>query len=574
MKNNDSKNPPDIVPRAKRILLWCEKTCPDSVVKSAKQLFPKSKILAIVKEEGKTHSSQIDRYHKYYRKNLRFILAQTGFIIRLRKIKWDVFLCRKHELSMKLLLGIILLRPQKLLLWKSTDNEVILSELLYRHLFWKPFQKKHFFLSFVAGLFPLGLLLLQLPLVLLKKASWTGKKGLLGVVRNNILRGPMADSPWLFGWLQVVMVQDFLFGRTKRNDMPLRILIIRIDHIGDTVNTVPMVRYLRRTYPGAKITILCDSGEFLWRNCPYIDEILLYKTNNPLFNRGQRHAACIFRLFTFSSELRKRNFDLVIDPVGRTETHILSYLCRGARRITSSYYPYELFESDLKTLHFETCLHESKRALALIKPAEQIDRSDCRLEFWVDMKTQEREKSVLAINHLDGDRNLLGIHPGAMSPLRLWPIERFADATLELAEKYKMNIVFFEPPENSDLTNKFVSKLLLHGRDAIVIRNVDLVILTALISRCRLFLCCDSGPMHLAAATQTPMVAIFGPGEYWRWQPLHSKCAIVRKPMNCSPCSQNLCGNPQCILSVQVRDVLQAAERILAECSDESHTLV
>jgi ADP-heptose:LPS heptosyltransferase len=573
MINNDSESQLGIMPNARRILLWCEKTCPDSVVQSTKQLFPKSKILAVVKKEDRRHSPQIEHCHEYCRKNLISISAQIGLIARLRKIRWDVFLCRKHDISVKLLLGIILLRPQKLLLWKSTDNEVILSGLLYRHLFLKPFQKKHLFLSFVAGLLPLGLLFLQLLLAPLKKASWASKKELLSIVKNNILRGPVADSPWLFGWLQVVMVQDFLFGRKNRNNMPLRILVIRIDHIGDAVNTVPMVRYLRKTYPGAKITILCDSGAFLWKNCPYIDEVLLYETNNSLFNRGRRHAACIFRPFTFSSELRRRKFDLVIDAVGRTETHILSYLCRGARRISSTYYPYELFDCDLKIRHYETCLHESARALALVKPAEKISRSDCQLEFWFDMAAQEKEKSILATNNIDGDRDLLGIHPGAMSQLRTWPIERFADVGAELAKKYNMKIVFFEPLGNPDATNIFLSRLPVYDNNVIIIKNVDLVSLTALISRCRFFLCCDSGPMHLAAATQTPMVAIFGPGEYWRWQPLHRRSAIVRKPMSCSPCSQNLCGEPQCILSVQVQDVLQAAERILAECSDEESTV-
>jgi ADP-heptose:LPS heptosyltransferase len=217
-------------------------------------------------------------------------------------------------------------------------------------------------------------------------------------------------------------------------------------------------------------------------------------------------------------------------------------------------------------------LHESRRALTLVKPADKIERLDCQLEFWFNREAQSRTKSILEANHINGDKRLLGIHPGAISPLRTWPIERFADVGIELAKKYNMKIVFFEPLSNPDAANIFLSRLPVYDHNVITIKNVDLVSLTALISRCRLFLCCDSGPMHLAAATQTPMVAIFGPGEYWRWQPLHRRSTIVRKPMSCSPCSQNLCGEPQCILSVQVQDVLQAAEQILAEGSDEGCT--
>jgi len=547
----------------RRVLLWSNIRPPRSVANFIKQIWPKSHILTVIKGTQDRPPLQVPRYHEYRRKSTMSIPDYIRLILRLRKCRVDVVLLKKHELSIKLLLGIILLHPQKVLLWKNTYNEVILSGFELKSLFLMPFQKKYFLLSLVGMLLPLGLLLLQLPLVLFKRTAWAKKKEILRTIKNNISRGPLADNPWLFGWLQVIMIHMFLFDKKSKNKTPSRILVIRIDHIGDTVNTVPLIRHLRKTYPSSKITVLCDTGSFLWDNCPYVDEVLLYKSNNQLFHHGRNKLRYVFRPLTFFPQLHKRKFDLVLDPVGRTETHILSYLCRGAHRINSTYYPYHLFDITTPIRHYETQLHESLRPLALVKPIDEVSQADRRLEFWLTPEAQNKAKNILATNHIGDDNMLLGIHPGATSPLRCWPIERMAIVAHTLAKKYGMDIVFFEPPDDNTMTSNFTAHLARLGIDTTVIRGIDLNVLTALIARCSLFICCDSGPMHLAATTKTPQVTIFGPGEYWRWQPFHCKSIIVRKPMSCSPCSQNNCSDPQCILSVQIQDVLQAAESIL-----------
>jgi ADP-heptose:LPS heptosyltransferase len=126
-----------------------------------------------------------------------------------------------------------------------------------------------------------------------------------------------------------------------------------------------------------------------------------------------------------------------------------------------------------------------------------------------------------------------------------------------------MDIIFFEPPDNKEMTSSFTAHLAGLRAKIAVIRGIDLNLLTALIAECNLFICNDSGPMHLAAATKTPMIAIFGPGEYTRWQPLHSNSVIARKPFICSPCSQNDCRVPKCLLQVETSDVMRAAEIVL-----------
>jgi heptosyltransferase-2 len=223
--------------------------------------------------------------------------------------------------------------------------------------------------------------------------------------------------------------------------------------------------------------------------------------------------------------------------------------------------------------HYESNLHETQRALSLVKSVQETIDKECNLDIWLKPQIQNWAKKYFEQNGLNRQNGVIGIHPGALSPLRRWPIERFATVACELAEKYSMQIMLFEPPRHFDMTRKFTSVLSTRGLRAIVVTGIDLLSLAALISKCNLFLCNDSGPMHLAAATKTPMVAIFGPGEYFRWQPLHSSSAIVRKKLPCSPCSQNYCTNPTCILQIRNQDVLQAAEKLLLTVTaDLSHT--
>jgi ADP-heptose:LPS heptosyltransferase len=554
------------LPDAKRVIVW-DRIAPlnaEPAVRMAKQIWPKSQVLVITNKVGDNVFKVQNRCHLYYRKSPISFLDGMCLIYRLKKFRWDVFLLKKHELSSRILFGILLLRPRNIFTYRESSEDIALSKLPIWRFLLKPYRKKFFGLSLLGMLLPLGLFLLQLPLILIKKTSWAEKRNIFYTIKNNVIQGPMGDSPWLFAWLQVVMLQTFLFDNKKNIDKPSRILVIRNDGIGDAINTIPLVRHLRGTYPEARITVLCDSCSFLWENCPYVDEILLYGTNNRLFNRGKKKLNYTFRPFTFLPQLLRRKFDLVIDPVGRTETHILSYLCRGARRIANTYYPYELFGNELSTRHYETQLHETRRVLAMVKPVNQISENECRLEFWFKPEILLKADHVLTANHIDKTDITIGVHPGAMSYLRCWPTERMAVVACKLARKHGMKILFFEPPDNVKATSDFIAKLTDMGAESVIIKEVGLNVLTAIIARCTLFICNDSGPMHLAAATQTPTVAIFGPGEYWRWQPLHPTSRIVRKPIICSPCSQNNCKDPQCILQVDIPDVLSAAESVLA----------
>jgi ADP-heptose:LPS heptosyltransferase len=528
--------------------------------------WPGHRMLFVVKKIAYVNikDKTINSYHLYRRQHPCSLSQGLGIALRLKRMKPNAILIRKHDLTLKFFLMIILCRSADIYLWKNhPGGGPSLQRISRLRLLVKPYNKSGFLISLVFSLIPLLLLAILSPLLWLVSRYFTSNKEIWSVLKHNLQQGPMGDSPLLWASLQLVMCWSSLYRKPVNIKQPRRILIIRTDHIGDAINTVPLVRHLRNTYPDAHITILCDTGYFLWKDCPYINEVLVYKTNNRLFNRTGRKLRYIFRPFSYARVLRKRNFDLVLDCVGRTETHILSYFCTSAVRLSQTYYPYQLFGITIVCQHYESALHETKRVLSFVKPTEEIADEDCALEIWLKPEIKKQTEAFFAKSGIDNSDLVLGIHPGAVSLLRVWPIERFAEVACKLGEKYNMKILFFEPPDNPGLSEQFISLLSECKSDATVVKDIDLLTLAGLISRSNLFLCNDSGPMHIAAATKTPMVAIFGPGEYFRWRPQHPASAIVRKTMSCSPCSQNDCTDSICISQVESNDVLRAAEKVL-----------
>jgi len=103
-----------------------------------------------------------------------------------------------------------------------------------------------------------------------------------------------------------------------------------------------------------------------------------------------------------------------------------------------------------------------------------------------------------------------------------------------------------------------------HTTDVITIAGLPLRQFAALLEKCSIFLCNDSGPMHIAAALKVPTVAIFGPTDHVRWGTRSDKAVVVRKDVDCWPCSAHKCKKGfECIKTLPVEWVLKAADSIL-----------
>ncbi|RPH41481.1 MAG: lipopolysaccharide heptosyltransferase II, partial [Planctomycetota bacterium] len=151
----------------------------------------------------------------------------------------------------------------------------------------------------------------------------------------------------------------------------------------------------------------------------------------------------------------------------------------------------------------------------------------------------------------------IGINPGATyGAAKQWFPDRFIDLGRKLSERGKLVVV--GGPAEQELGEKVakgVGGICIAGRTSVTQ-------LAAAIARCRLFVTNDTGPMHVADAVGTPMVAIFGPTDWIVTPPFGKNHTIVRHEIECSPCLKRVCplGHHECMKKIDVGQVLRACE--------------
>jgi lipopolysaccharide heptosyltransferase II len=294
-----------------------------------------------------------------------------------------------------------------------------------------------------------------------------------------------------------------------RKDKPLgdikNILVIRVDHIGDVITTVPSLRALRKAFPKANISVMVRSlSKDLLVNCPYINEIIVYDA--PWFH-GKK-SLNLFKTLSFLRRLREKNFDLAIDFKADLRNICLAYLSRSRNRLA-----YDVKGGGFLLTHIANyrrgLIHNVDRSLEVLKKIG-IEAKDKSLELWIPESVKKKVKLP--------NKKFIVIHPGSGGPLKLWSNEGFAQVGDYIIKKYKAEVVLTGSPDEAYLANdieRFMSfkPLNLAGK-------TSLLELAEIIRRAKIFISPDSGPMHMAVAVKTPTIELFGTSlsEVWGYK--------------------------------------------------------
>jgi heptosyltransferase-2 len=183
---------------------------------------------------------------------------------------------------------------------------------------------------------------------------------------------------------------------------------------------------------------------------------------------------------------------------------------------------------------------------------------------WKILEEETKEaKRILGDLGIDCHR-LIGICPGASyGPAKRWPKERFLKLAEILIKEYKYQIILLGGLEDRDIA------LYIENNAPKGIFNftgkTSLRISAAIMKLSQMIIANDSGPMHLAAAVNTPLVAIFGSTDIIRTSPWVNNCKIIYKSLSCSPCFDTHCRykHYNCLRNINIEDVLEAVDKIL-----------
>jgi predicted lipopolysaccharide heptosyltransferase III len=351
----------------------------------------------------------------------------------------------------------------------------------------------------------------------------------------------------------------------------MNILLIRLRMIGDVVFTTPAIRALRRRYPEARITYLVESAAApVLAGNPHVDDVIAI----PLTSGVGR----IFDDWRIGRDLRRRGFDLVIDFHGGPRGSLLAWLTRAPERLgytvvgRSWMYTRAIDRPrQLRPRHSVENQWDLLGALGIPAPG----RAEDAVEMAPDATATEAVTARLAAAGLGGEQAIVVIHVSAGNPFRRWPIDRFADlaARLVLGDPRRVVVLTSGPSEAgaADAVGVAARAALPPGLSSRIARcgEFDLAELRALIDRAALFIGGDSGPMHIAGTTRTPVVGLYGPtlpvrSAPWRDPAIPSE-AVELTSLSCRPCDQRNCvhGDYRCLTTLPSDAVLAAAERAL-----------
>ncbi len=333
----------------------------------------------------------------------------------------------------------------------------------------------------------------------------------------------------------------------KLKKPPRKILIIKPSSLGDVVHSLPFLNALRDSFPRAEIHWIIAKGfEGLLEGHPMINKLWIINKDDWKRIRGAR--ATIKELRSLFKSLKAEKYDLVIDLQGLLRSGILTKATgapvrvgfKEAREGSRIFYTHTVKAG--KDVHAVDRYLETAKFLG-------CDISDIKFPFPLSFNSQR-----LTLKLQFPEKYAL-IVPGARWETKRWFPERFG----QLASMMQVESIIVGGESDADIADIVVRNS--DGNAISAAGKTTLKELIEIIKNARFVVTNDSGPMHIAAALNVPVFAIFGPTNPLRTGPYGRLHVIIRKELECSPCYKKNCRTVQCMEMISVREVADAIRR-------------
>lgn len=326
------------------------------------------------------------------------------------------------------------------------------------------------------------------------------------------------------------------------------ILVIRIDRIGDLIVSIPALKALRGAFPKAKISSLVRKGnDALLGGSPWNDEVICY--------RGFIKSAWL---------LRQKKFDLAVDLLMDypLKVPLLTYLINAKFS----------FGFDIKSRgrFFNLALIPSLEKKQVSKYMLDLVRLIGKSSRVVEENIEELDPQLFIseANEIFADeflRNggiakgdmLFGLHPGGQFPSQRWMLESFAELAQKVSQKFKAKIVIVGSSKEGRLVKGIVSLMKIKPLLAV---GLALDKLASIIAKTDIFICNNSGPLHIAVALGRPTVSTMGPTDPDLWWPHGKNHIVVRHNLTCSPCNRGFCRHHKCMELITISEMEKAVD--------------
>jgi len=312
-----------------------------------------------------------------------------------------------------------------------------------------------------------------------------------------------------------------------------RILIIKPSSFGDVLHALPVLNGLRTRFPHAKISWLVSTAcAGLLEGHPALDDIILFDRKR--FGRIGRNLRVTMEFLEFIQSLRRKQFDLVIDLQGLFRSGFFAWISGASVRIgfaSAREFAWLFYNHRLRPEHPDIhAVHQNYLAGQILG----FDNLPIRFDIHVQQAAREEARVILEQNGIQPNESFVLLAPTTRWETKIWPAEYFAAVGRWIQEQYQLPVVVTGGPDEKDITSNVAKQI--GGLAVDVAGKINIPQLTALVESARLIITNDSGPMHLAAALNTPLIAIYGPTNPQRTGPFGHEQAVLRLNLPCSPC--------------------------------------
>ena len=334
--------------------------------------------------------------------------------------------------------------------------------------------------------------------------------------------------------MKVNVLTDMFLNSKKINPEQIqKILFITLSNIGDAVLTTPCLDLLRRFFPHAHITVMVGPrAAEVFEDHPHINRLILYDKYAKFRDKLSLILHLKSKKYDLVVDLRNTLIPLLIQP--RYSTPLLRKKVEG---------------------------HAVKRHLERLKSIGIAGK--CGFVLPSREEDEKMADELLASKGWDKNSRLVVINPSAANRLKRWDLVKFKTLADQLKRIKGLLIAIAGPKsDEKEFLDIFPESdwMNLTGR-------LTLMQLKSLLARAALFITNDSGPMHMAVAVQTPVLALFGPTDPQIYGPLGSQHRVVRlEDLPCSPCMKGFCRieTHDCMKKLEVQKVLETACQMLS----------
>ncbi len=335
----------------------------------------------------------------------------------------------------------------------------------------------------------------------------------------------------------------------------MNILVIKPSSLGDIIHALPFLKAVKDTFPGAGIDwVISKNLKGILEDHPLINELIIF--NKDAWKNVKNIPGALSDISSLRKTLKSRRYDIVVDLQGLLRSGLIAFSTKTTLKVgfadarEGSRFFYDRKVPVNKSLHaVDKCLEVAKAIGAKVNKAE--------------FPLHVSKAAKTGIKELIGNTDeYVVIAPSARWPTKRWSYANFAS----LIKKISVPCVITGTKGDREIA-KMIRGSSPPNKIIDLCGKTDLKELTALIAGAKAVVSNDSGPMHIAAALDRPVIAIFGPtdpvktGPYG-WQK-NKKLTVIRAGVPCSPCRKKKCSDLICMNNISVEAVYEALKEHL-----------